>query len=263
MNRQDIERYKLEFEQRPDTWKSYGADLVDAGSPNPCDKSPIARKVLCGRWQEAYQDWLKTGDFSRDSEELLLAFILATEFIFHRRAPAPVPADLPKRVWDEAEFQKRLCSLQDVDRWNLFLGRFQKTGTGDFYVRRNGFAKLLSENKPEAAEAFYREREMDQDSEAELKLAMARTCANAHGAKEEAERADATMWYYADRQGQRSEIPISETELKRVFENGTLLRSTLVWKEGMTQWQQATFLKAFQTRVYAGALPPALPGAQL
>ena len=95
MNRQDVEKHKSDFEGRPDIWRMFGADMVDAGSPNPCNRSSMARKVLAGRWQEAYQEWLKAGEFSADSEEIMLGFILAAEVVFHGRAPAPIPAELP------------------------------------------------------------------------------------------------------------------------------------------------------------------------
>jgi len=258
MNRNKIERYKLEFEQRPDTWRSYGMDLVDAGSPNPCDQSPIARKVLCGRWQEAYQDWLAAGEFSRGCpRELFLAFILATEAIFHRRTPAPVPADLPKRIWSDTEFEKDVRQLQDIDHWNDWVATLQGSGKTEAGARKKEFAKLLSENKPQDAEAFYRENEMDQDEMAEQYLAMARTCAHAHGVKADAEHASKTMWFFADDFGQ-CWGPLSETELKRAFECNKLLRSTLVWKEGMITWKQATLITAFWEREYSGALPPPL-----
>ena len=232
-------------------------DLVDAGSPNPCDRSPFARKVLCGRWQEAYQDWLAAGEFSGDSQDRVLGFILATEVTFHRRAPAPVPTDLPKRIWSDTEFEKSVRQLQDIDRWNKWLGMYQTPGKYDFQIRSSGFAKLLAENKPQEAEAFYRENEMDQDEMAEMELAMVCTCAHAHGVKAGAERASKTMWFYADDYGQ-SWGPLSETELKRAFQSNKLLRSTLVWKEGMITWKQATLITAFWEREYSGALPPPL-----
>src|SRR5277367_1214343 len=94
MREQEIERYKIEYEQRPDLWKMFGMDLVDAGSPNPCSRSGNARKVLGGRWKEAYEEWVQAGEFSRPLEEIYLGFILATEAIFHRRPSAKVPMPL-------------------------------------------------------------------------------------------------------------------------------------------------------------------------
>jgi len=35
MQKEEVERYKFQFECHPDRWKMYGIDLVDAGSPNP------------------------------------------------------------------------------------------------------------------------------------------------------------------------------------------------------------------------------------
>jgi hypothetical protein len=259
MKRLDIERYKLEFEQRPDSWKSYGTDLVDAGSHNPCHKSPIARKVLGGRWQEAYQDWLAAGEFSRESEELMLAFILATEVVFHHKAPAAIPADLPKRVWSDSEYEKCLRLLQDVRYWNQSLAHYKKTGKHPYYARVNAYARLLEANKGQEAEAYYREHEMDQYEMAEHDLAMAKTCAHAHGVVESEERASKTKWFYMTPAGLRSEFPISGLELKKAFDTGAISRTTSVWREGMSGWQPATFLKEFQTEEYTGALPPALP----
>ena len=261
MNRQDIARYKLEFEQRPDSWKSFGADLVDAGSPNPCNRSPIARKVLGGRWQEAYQDWLKAGEFSRDSEEVMLAFILATEVVFHRRAPAAIPVDLPKRVWSDDEYKLGLRRLADVKYWNQCVTSMEGTRTTEFALRRAAFAKLLRANKVDEAEQFYKDNEMDQDEMAEQELALIRTCAHAHGVKEDEDRASKTMWFYANAAGQRCG-PISELELKQAFDTGQLLRSAQVWREGMSGWQAATFLKEFQTQEYKGAMPPELPATR-
>ena len=63
MRKSEVQRYQREFEDRPETFYSFGADLVDAGSPNPCSRSPQARLVLTGRWQKAYEMWLKDGEF--------------------------------------------------------------------------------------------------------------------------------------------------------------------------------------------------------
>jgi len=49
----EVERYNREFEDMPKSFFSFGAYLIDAGSPNPCSRSPAARKVMAGRWQEA------------------------------------------------------------------------------------------------------------------------------------------------------------------------------------------------------------------
>ncbi len=262
MNRIDIERYKLEFEQWPDSWKSFGADLRDVGSPNPCDRAPIARKVLGGRWEEAYQDWLKAGEFSRDSEEMMIAFILATEVVYHRRAPAAIPTDLPKRIWSDMEYEKSLRHLRDVKYWNQCVTTLEDTRTTEFALRRNAFAKLLRDNKVTEAEIFYRDNEMDQDLMAEQEKALIETCAHAHGVKQDEDRASKTKWFYVTDAGQRSKFPISELELKEAFDTGKLLRTTQVWREGMSGWQPATFLKEFQAQEYSGAQPPALPAAQ-
>jgi GYF domain 2 len=258
MNRNDIERFKLEFESWPESWRSFGVDLVDAGSPNPCNRSPMARKVLHGRWQEAYQDWLKAGEFSRDSEELMLAFILATEVTFHRRAPAPIPLELPRRIWDESEYQKSLRRFRDIAYWRLCLRHLQQPGKSDYWARRNKYANLLAENRPTEAEAFYREHEMDQYEMGEQDLAMAHMCASVHATEAGEDLARKPLWYFADNRG-RQRGPLSEAELSRAFEQGWLLRTTYVWKEGMTKWEQAALVPAFRIELYSGALPPALP----
>ncbi|HBG27163.1 MAG: hypothetical protein A2Y10_17080 [Planctomycetes bacterium GWF2_41_51] len=45
------------------------------------------------------------------------------------------------------------------------------------------------------------------------------------------------MWYYV-RDNQRTG-PIDESAIDGLIQNGTVLRQTLVWKEGMSDWQKA------------------------
>jgi hypothetical protein len=58
---------------------------------------PIAGRaeMLHGRWREAYDMWLKDGEFSR-IEEHYVAFMLATEKIINKGASAEMPK-LPRR----------------------------------------------------------------------------------------------------------------------------------------------------------------------
>jgi hypothetical protein len=249
-----IEESKRQFETRPETWRSFGKDLVDAGSPFPCNRSPIARKVLCGRWQEAYQDWLKAGEFSRESEETMLAFILATEVTFHRRPPVPA-VEMPKRIWDEVEFQKSLRHTKDVDYWKQVLSHLQRRGPTDSYLERNGLAELLAANKPKEAEVYYRLHDMDQSSFGEEELAMIRNCSNAHGVDREEARARKPVWFFKDGCN-RARGPLSEIELKAAMDQGRLMRTVYVWTEGMGGWEQASQLDQFQIERYVGPIPP-------
>lgn len=57
------------------------------------------------------------------------------------------------------------------------------------------------------------------------------------------------QWYYAD-QGQRNG-PVTEEQIKKLAVTGQIKPSDMVWKQGMTQWIQASQI--------AGLLPPLPP----
>jgi len=56
-------------------------------------------------------------------------------------------------------------------------------------------------------------------------------------------------WYYAV--GGERKGPVSEEEFRRLVQQGVVTSQTLVWREGMVNWQPHG----------AGAVPPVLPGA--
>jgi len=64
MRESEVNAYKREFEDMPKSFFSFGADLIDAGSPNPA-AVPCGAQVMAGRWQEAYEMWLRDGEYSR------------------------------------------------------------------------------------------------------------------------------------------------------------------------------------------------------
>jgi hypothetical protein len=68
---------------------------------------------------------------------------------------------------------------------------------------------------------------------------------------------DNPQWYYARDGAQQG--PVSEDEIKRLAEAGTLRPQDLVWREGMPQWQPAQQA----TPYFAGApvAPPPIPPA--
>ena len=49
------------------------------------------------------------------------------------------------------------------------------------------------------------------------------------------------MWYYITNNQQSG--PVNEEEITRLIQNGTIERDTLVWTEGMNDWQQAVQTK--------------------
>lgn len=57
-----------------------------------------------------------------------------------------------------------------------------------------------------------------------------------------------TPWHYAI--GNERHGPVSQADLDALIQNGTVTRDTLVWSEGMSDWQRAGD---------TGLLPPALP----
>jgi hypothetical protein len=253
MRASEVERYKLENEARPDLWRMFGVDLVDAGSPNPCSRSGNARKVLGGRWQEAMEEWLQQGEFSRPIEEIYLGWILATEAIFHRRPSAAIPMPLPKRIWSDAEYRKSLRHYQDIDYRNKTIGRLLEPGTTPWGRERMEIGALIKANKPEEAERLYYAKEWDQNDMAEDKLALIHTCAYA---EVESPNYDAN-WFFAV--GNRRGGPVRFDQLKTAFIQGKLLGNCLIWREGMPTWQKAADVKCFASVVYTGALPPPLP----
>jgi len=48
---------------------------------------------------------------------------------------------------------------------------------------------------------------------------------------------ESNMWYYIKNDQRHG--PISENDVRGLVENGTITRDTLVWREGMSDWQQA------------------------
>jgi hypothetical protein len=68
---------------------------------------------------------------------------------------------------------------------------------------------------------------------------------------------DKPQWYYARDGAQQG--PVSDEELKRLAEAGTLRPQDVVWRDGMAQWQPAQQATPF----FAGAAvaPPPIPTA--
>jgi len=71
-----------------------------------------------------------------------------------------------------------------------------------------------------------------------------------------------TQWYYASRQHQRLG-PVPADELARLFHAGHLTLDTLVWREGLAQWQRlgdfADELSLLTAAATAPPLPPSPP----
>lgn len=63
------------------------------------------------------------------------------------------------------------------------------------------------------------------------------------------------MWYYAIYNRQNG--PVSEADMDRLIAQGFITAQTLVWREGMPDWQPAA-----QTEL-AAKLPPSVPGQEL
>jgi len=253
MRESEVERYKREFEDMPKSFFSFGADLIDAGSPNPCSRSPAARKVMAGRWQEAYEMWLRDGEYSRNLEELYVGFILASEKIINKRPSAKVPP-LPKRIWSDAEYQKSLRHFKDLVYRNKTIEHLLQPGTTAWCKERIAIGTLIKANQPEEAERLFYQYEWDANDMAENNLALIHTCSSA---QTEAVNWDA-MWFYAPPGGQRRG-PVRFGEMKSAFIQGKLLGNCLVWREGMPAWQRAAEVKCFAEFIYGGVLPPPLP----
>jgi hypothetical protein len=252
MRESEVKRYQLEFEGWIESWKSFGRDLIDAGSPNPCSRSPGARKCFHGRWREAYDMWLKDGEFSR-IEEHYVAFMLATEKIINKGRSVEVPK-LPRRIWSEAEYKKAVhWYTTDIPFRNQTIAHLLSPGKTEWCRQRHAIGALVKANQPEEAERLFHEFQWDQEDLAENNLALIRTCAAA-GVGSDNEYA---MWFYSV--GGRRGGPVRYDQLRAAFQQGKLLGTCLVWREGMTGWQHAAQVKCFAPVVYSGALPPPLP----
>jgi len=254
MREQEVERYQREDEGYVEAWKTFGIDLVDAGSPNPCSRSANARKVLSGRWQEAYEEWLRWGEFSRPMEEMYLGFILASKKIIHGGASAKIPTPLPKRIWSDAEYQRGLRLFQNIEYRNKTIASLLTPRTTPWALERMAIGTLVKANKPEEAERLFHQYEWDQNDMGEYWLALIRTCSYA---RVEGENWDA-MWFYAPPGGKRGG-PVRFSQLNAAFLQCKLMRTCLVWREGMPAWQPAAEVKCFADVAYAGVLPPPLP----
>jgi len=255
MRKHEVQRYQREFEDRPETFYSFGADLVDAGSPNPCSRSPAARLVLSGRWQKAYEMWLKDGEFSRDLEEMYLGFILASEKIVNKGRSAEVPMPLPKRLWSIDEYNRALCRYEDLEYRDKVIASMLKPRHTAWGQERNAIAALIRDNKPDEAERLFYEKEWDANDMAEDNLALIHTCASA----EVGYLNTRAMWHFCT-PGYRPGGPVTFATIKKLFLECRLLGNCLVWREGLDGWQKAADVKCFARVAYVGALPPPLPG---
>ncbi|GAB3791289.1 RDD family protein [Dyella agri] len=65
-----------------------------------------------------------------------------------------------------------------------------------------------------------------------------------------------TTWYYADRHGQQ-QGPLSREDFLRVLEREQLPPETLVWRDGLAQWQPLSSLA--EELGWPAATPPAMP----
>ena len=231
MRKSEVQRYQREFEDRPETFYSFGSDLVDAGSPNPCSRSPAARMVLTGRWQKAYEMWLKDGEFSRDLEELYLGFILASEKIVNKGKSAEVPMPLPKRVWSIAEYNRALRRYEDLEYRDKIISSMLEPGHTAWGLERNAIAALIRDNKPDEAERLYYEKEWDANDMAEDKLALIHTCASAEVGY--LNTRDVALLYPWKSSGRA----VTFGTMKKLFLEGRLLANCKVWHKGYKKWQ--------------------------
>jgi len=67
------------------------------------------------------------------------------------------------------------------------------------------------------------------------------------------------MWYYAS-QGQQ-QGPVSDEQLQRMIQDGSLTRDDLVWREGMAAWQPAGEVAGLDFPPRPTYLPPPPPPA--
>ena len=65
-------------------------------------------------------------------------------------------------------------------------------------------------------------------------------------------------WFYADRGQQQGPFP--EAQLRSLIANGTVRADTLIWTEGMANWQRAGEIPGLMSRA---AGPPPVPGPTL
>ena len=184
----------------------------------------------------------------------------STEVAFHRRSPAPIPAVLPRKIWDEKLYQKRLGQFhRDLKFWNLMHSHLMKKASNPdnpYGLVRNKLGQLLIDGKIKEAECYYKEIEWDQDSMAECWLALIHSTGSALGFKKEKELADTRMWFFVD-QNDRRRGPILENSLMNLFDAGRLWPDTPVWTQGMRDWASAATTKRFrQGPLYTGPLPP-------
>jgi hypothetical protein len=254
MRASEVKRYQQQFEGNADSWKSFGTNIINSESPNPWSRSPGARKCFHGCWREAYDRWLKIGEFSR-MEEHYVAFMLATEKIINKGASAEMPK-LPRRSWSEAEYKKAVHRYTtDIPFRNQTIAHLLSPGKTEWCRQRQAIGASLKANKPEEAEHLFQQFEWDQEDLAESNLALIRTCAAALMCSEN----QYAMWFYSV-DGRRGG-PIRYDQLRAAFQQGKLLGNCLVWRDGMTDWQHAAQVKCFAPVVYSGALPPPLPGS--
>ena len=252
MRASEVKRYQQQFEGNVESWKSFGTNLINSEPPNPWNQSVGARKCFLGRWREAYDRWLKYGEVSQ-MEEPYVAFMLATEKIINKGVSAEVPK-LPRRIWSEVEYKKLVgWYTTDIPFRNKTIANLLSPGKTEWCRQRQAIGALLKANKPEEAERLFHEFEWDQEDLAESNLALIRTCA-AVLVRSENEYA---MWFYSV--GGHRGGPVRYDQLRAAFQQGKLLGTCLVWREGMTAWQHAAQVKCFAPVVYSGALPPPLP----
>jgi GYF domain 2 len=62
-------------------------------------------------------------------------------------------------------------------------------------------------------------------------------------------------WWYVS--GRERRGPVNEDELSRLFNDGSLTTSSLVWKSGMENWQLAADVSELQS--FLSSLPPKVP----
>ena len=232
MRKEYVEHYRREFECDAAGWHSFGAAFVNDHAQNPSSRPAVAEKVLLGRWGEAYADWLKAGEYSRE-EEVFLGFILATEAIYHQRPSAQVP-ELPKRVWDQDEYTKCLREYDDDEFWFEIYDRLKTPGTTPWFRERNQFIRLLGEGRAREAEAFYYDHDWDHFCLAESDLALIHMCSYVLGDWKESEQ----MWFYADKLG-RTRGPVRLGQIQRAIRSGRVPRTMFVSTDGMPCWQPA------------------------
>jgi hypothetical protein len=68
------------------------------------------------------------------------------------------------------------------------------------------------------------------------------------------------LWYYA--QGGTQQGPVSAAVLKNLLASGQLPTETLIWREGMANWQAATAVAELSNQSVGVAPPPLPPGAR-